>query len=100
MAVVIGRLPSLQGMCSTTTPCSGHCTRLGAYKNPRHDPPQRHKEPPTLRQSVITGSGSAALRAFATQASMRGEDNPLVVRSIWQRPPARTGPVIEIVSIL
>ena len=29
----MGRLPSLQGICSTTTPCSGHCTRRGAYKN-------------------------------------------------------------------
>ena len=30
IAMVIGRLPSLQGMCSTTTPCSGHFTRRGA----------------------------------------------------------------------
>ena len=30
MAQVTGRLPSLQGMCSTTTPCSAHSTRRGA----------------------------------------------------------------------
>ena len=30
MAQVTGRLPALQGMCSTTTPCSAQCTRRGA----------------------------------------------------------------------
>ena len=30
MAHVTGRLPSLQGMCSTTIPCSAHSTRRGA----------------------------------------------------------------------
>jgi SAM-dependent methyltransferase len=30
MVQVTGRLPSLQGICSTTTPCSAHSTRRGA----------------------------------------------------------------------
>ena len=30
MARVTGRLPSLQGIASITTPCSGHSTRRGA----------------------------------------------------------------------
>src|ERR1035438_8540864 len=32
MAQVTGRLPSLQGMCSTTTPCSAHLARRGAQQ--------------------------------------------------------------------
>ena len=32
IANVTGRLPSLHGICSTTTPCSGHCSRRGAYR--------------------------------------------------------------------
>jgi hypothetical protein len=30
MAIVTGRLPALQGRCSTITPCSGHWTRRAA----------------------------------------------------------------------
>jgi hypothetical protein len=33
MAVVKGGLPSLHGRCSTTTSCSGHRTRRGAWIN-------------------------------------------------------------------
>jgi len=32
IARVTGRLPSLHGICSTTTPCSAHSTRRGAYR--------------------------------------------------------------------
>ena len=53
MAIVTGRLPSLQGTCSTTTPCSGQWNLLGGIEKARHDTPQRHKEPRALRQAVI-----------------------------------------------
>jgi len=49
MAVVTGRFPAIQRMCSTTTPCSRHwrIDKIGQY-------PQLHKLPAALRQPVLT----------------------------------------------
>ena len=65
IAVVTGRLPWLQGMCSTPTPCSGHSTRRGRIEEIRRDAPQRHEQPGPLRQPVVARGRLPALGALA-----------------------------------
>jgi hypothetical protein len=42
----------------------------GGVEEPRHDAPQRHKEPPALRQAVIARSGPQAAGTLGRDAAV------------------------------
>jgi hypothetical protein len=67
--MVTGRLPALQGMCSTPIPCAGQLPR--GVAEARRDSPQRHEVPEPLRQSVVTGHGLLALRTPTVHGGVR-----------------------------
>src|ERR1035441_4780580 len=70
MAQVTGRLPLLQGMCSTTTPVVGTLHPPWRVEKVGRNSPQGHKQPAPFRQAIIAWCRSLTLRAAPAHPPM------------------------------
>src|ERR1039457_2568405 len=88
MAQVTGRLPSLQGMCSTNHPVLGALHPSWCVAKIGRDAPQRNKQPAPLPQPVIARRRLLTLRAAPPHAPMglHCDFNPVLMPSPLAEP--------------